>query len=97
MLKLILSVIIMASAAFPVLAETVWLPEWKILPATAETGRPIEMQKGMQDALYFFDKGADNDLVDKAQSHDKNYKPHIRFDKLPSIKWADEELLCWGD
>jgi hypothetical protein len=51
----------------------------------------------MQDALYFFDKGADNDLVDKAQSHDKNYKPHIRFDKLPSIKWADEELLCWGD
>jgi hypothetical protein len=51
----------------------------------------------MQDALYFFDKGADNDLVDKAQSHDKNYKPHIRFDNLPSIKWADEELLCWGD
>ena len=46
----------------------------------------------LKDALFFFDKGADHDLIDQAEKHDKNYKPHLRFDMLPSIKWADETV-----
>lgn len=44
----------------------------------------------LKSSLYFYDKTADEDLVDKAKSEEPGYMPHLRFAQIEGFKWDGE-------